>query len=233
MSAGSGASCSCGRFLADIPLLFTQRARVSEPQRQRVEDALEQLGFPWERLEKLARGALHDRMRARRIRLDDDRYQRAWEFYVEVGARWALEYDAARAGGVSFASSCYRRMYPRLTDFLRQEHGDQRRGTPLFQIPSERMPDSPPVEHENALSFENAVDALATRLPERARWTLEQLGRPIAEEDLSLAGAAARAAVTVEYASDLLEELGWRLGHTPTVEAGAEKAFALMQEWSA
>jgi hypothetical protein len=200
------------------------------------EDALARHGFTWDRLVQLARGALRDRMRDRRSFLDPDRYEEALELYVEVGAAWARVYDAERAGGVSFASSCYRRMYPRLTDFLRKKHGDQRRGTPLVQIPTDptTLPlGGPDVEPE---SFDNEVATLASRLPQRARWTLEQLGRPIAEEDLSLAEAAARAGVTVEYADDLLEELGWRLGRAPMDAAdggaAASEEFDLMKAWA-
>lgn len=174
--------------------------------------ALEQHGLTWERLEKIARKALHDRMHASRITLDPDRYQEALDHYIDVGARWAITYNPTLADRVSFPTSCYRRMYPRLTDYLRQRHGDARRGTPLTETPVDRMPDRQRLDPE---TFNQAVEAISASLPTRCLWTLEHIARPMAENSVTLATAAATAGVTIDYATDLLEELGWRLGHRP------------------
>lgn len=175
-------------------------------------EALERLAFTWERLEKLARRALHDHMRKRRINLDAQRYEEALDFYVEVGARWAISYDPDLANGVSFSTSCYRRMYPRLTDYLRARHGDERHGRPITEQATDKMPEDDGTDEP---TFKYAAAAVADGLPARARRTLELLGRPMAEEGLTVMEAAARAGIAVAVAEELLEELGWRLGHRP------------------
>jgi hypothetical protein len=188
--------------------------------------ALELHGFTWERLEKLARKALHDRRRHRRIVLDAGREQEALEFYVEVGARWAIKFDPARANGVSFTTSCYRTMYPKLTDYLRRRHGDERHGRPITEVPTERLPDSAALDER---TLEQVAASAASNLPDRSRWALEQLGLPIAD-GLTLAAAAARAGVTVCYAEELLEELGWRLGRRPAISVDhAPSDFAFLE----
>lgn len=199
------------------------------------EQALASHGFTWERLEKLAAAALRKCMRDSGTVLDADRKADVLEFYVEVGARWARRYDPELAGGVSFASSCFRRMYPKLFDFLRRR-GDERRGTPLEQVPTDPalLPSGSALDELD--SFDEEVEALASTLPDRSRWTLKNLGQPIAEEDLPLAEAAHRAGITVEYAEELLEELGWRLGRNrrgADVAVDVREEFFLMQAWSA
>lgn len=194
-------------------------------------EALVVHGFSWERLEQLARRALHDRMRDRRITLDPERYQEALDLYVEVGARWAMKYDPAQARGVSFASSCYRRMHPRLTDYLRSRHGDERHGTPITETPADHMPDHPGLDEE---TFEQAIASVDPNLSKRARWTLEHLGRAIAEEGQTLASAAARAGITAAFAEELLEELGWQLGRRAAEpEHDASQDYRLLEAWSA
>jgi hypothetical protein len=210
--------------------LFNPVAPADLPRRPTAAEALELHGFTWERLEKLARRALHDRMRRRRITLDADRYQEALDLYVEVGARWAIAYRPELARGVTFATSCYRRMYPRLTDYLRARHGDERHGRPIMETPAERLPDGELLDEH---TFTQAVSAVSAHLPRRARWTLERLGRPMAEDGLTLQAAAVRAGVTVEEAEELLEELGWRLGRRADREPDrARDDFALLEAFA-
>jgi hypothetical protein len=178
-----------------------------------VEEALAEHGFDWDRLEKLARRALQHRMTTRRIHLDPERWQEALELYVEVGARWALEYDPDKAHGVSFATSCYRRMLPRLTDYLRRRHGDERRGTPLTTVPLAdvelaHLDDWHP-------DLDDAVVELRLRLGEHApaHETALRLARLMARHDLTLWEAAERLRVDPFRAAAQLDALAAALGH--------------------
>jgi hypothetical protein len=178
-----------------------------------VEEALAQYGFDWDRLEKLARRALRHRMSTRNIHLDHERFQEALDLYIEVGARWALDYDPAKANGVSFATSCYRRMLPRLTDYLRQRHGDERRGTPLAIVP---LDDADPVtaEPEWQPGYDDALAGLRERLGERApaHETALQLGHLMARHDLAIWEAAARLQIDPFRAVAVLDALAEALG---------------------
>lgn len=180
-------------------------------------EALEQHGVGWRQLERIAGKALHDAMRARNITLDADRLQRAHEMFVELGLRWATRYDAELAGGVSFTTSLYRHLYGRppgakLVDFLRREHGDERRGTPIHLVAvgdrTEIADREEPVDEE---TFEQLVDSVSGSLTARARHTL----KTIAYDALVLGDErwriAARHGIAPGEISDLLEELGWQL----------------------
>lgn len=180
-------------------------------------EALELHGVTWRQLERIAGKALKDAMNARRIRLDPDRLQRAHELFVELGAAWALRYDPDLACGVSFTTSVYRRLYgnppgAKLIDFLRREHGDERRGTPIHLVSvgdrSDVVETGIVVDEE---SFEQLVEHVAGSLTTRARQTLET----VAYEALVLGEErwriAARHAIDPGEISELLEELGWQL----------------------
>ena len=177
-----------------------------------VEEALAEHGFDWDRLEKLARRALQHRMTTRHIHLDAERFQEALELYVEVGARWALEYDPAKAHGVSFATSCYRRMLPRLTDYLRHRHGDERRGTPLTTVPL----DDAELPHLDDWQpdLEDAVAELRLRLGEHAaaHETALRLARLMARHDLTVWEAAERLDIDPFRAAAQLDALAAALG---------------------
>lgn len=201
----------------------------------RAEEVLARVDFTWERLEKLAWSALGDRMRARGITLDEDRLRRAHELYVEVGLEWAKRYDPALARGVSFASSCYRRMLPRLADFLRGEHGDERRGTPLMQVPTAEMPE---VFEVDPVSLQEVAREVERRLPsEWLRRAFRQLPLQMALFGMTLSEAADANGVSLERAEALLADLqavlveqGW---HEPPTETGeVVDLFAAMRVWS-
>lgn len=174
-------------------------------------EALEHHGFSWERLEKLARKALNDRLRNRGQHLDPDRYAEALELYIDVGARWALEYDPGLANGVSFSSSCYRRMYPRLVDYLRARHGDERRGVPLHEVPAGDRTDLVAIGELDEETFEQLIDHVSPGLTRRALATL----RTVAYDSLVLGlerwRIAERRGIPAGDISELLEELGWQL----------------------
>jgi hypothetical protein len=180
-------------------------------------EALEQHGVTWRQLERIAGKALKDAMGARRIRLDPDRLQRAHELFVEQGARWALRYDPELANGVSFTTSLYRNLYgtppgAKLIDFLRREHGDERRGTPIHLVAvGDRTDVGEPRAVVDEESFEQLVEHVAGSLTARARQTLQT----IAYEALVLGEErwriAARHAIDPGEISELLEELGWQL----------------------
>jgi hypothetical protein len=177
------------------------------------EEVLARVGFTWDRLERLAWSALLDRMRARGITLDEDRLGRAHELYVEVGLEWAGRYDVALSRGVGFPASCYRRMYPRLTDFLREEHGDARRGTPLLQVPTEPslLPAGVRLDEE---SFEQLVESVSSSLTSRALRTLHTVGRDKWVLGLSRSEIRERRGLAPEEVDELLEEVGWQLRRT-------------------
>jgi hypothetical protein len=180
-------------------------------------EALELHGVSWRQLERIAGKALQDAMRARSISLDSDRLQRAHEMFVDLGARWAKRYDARLANGVSFTTSLYRHLYgtppgAKLIDFLRREHGDERRGTPIHLVPAGDRNDvaaSQSVIDEE--TFEQLAEHISGSLTQRARHTLET----IAYEALVLGEErwriASRHGIDPGEISELLEELGWQL----------------------
>lgn len=200
-------------------------------------NALAKVGFTWERLEKLAWKALNDRMRRHGISLDEDRLQRAFEWYTNVGVDWARDYDSAKSRGVGFPSSCYRRMYPRLTDFLRQEHGDSRRGTPLTQVPTAVMPETFDVD---PVTLQEIAREVELRLPSPwLRKVFRQLPLRMALFGITLAEAAEKSGISLLQAEELMGDLqavlfeqGW---HEPESAATGETAdlFTTMTAWSA
>lgn len=169
-----------------------------------LEQALERHGFTYQRLEKLARKALHDHCRQRGIILDTDRIEEALDHLLRVGERWAFDYNSALANGQSFATSCYRRMIRRPTDYLRARHGDERRGTPIHEVATDVMPDSATDDDQ---TFDRAIDDVSGGLSSGALWTLHHIGRPIAEEGMPLVLIARREELTVETCRRLLEDL--------------------------
>jgi len=177
-----------------------------------VEEALARHDLDWDRLEKLARRALRHRMAQRRITLDEERFQRALEHYIDVGAAWALDYDANKANGVSFATSCYRRMLPRLTDFLRAEHGDERRGNPIYvqTTATGELPERTIIDEE---TFEQLVDEVSPRLQARALWTLRHIARAIVVEGVPSMVIATRHGLEPRQVAEHLNELGAALGY--------------------
>jgi hypothetical protein len=184
---------------------------TAEPDRT-ADAALRRHGITWQQLEKLAHRALNDHLRKRRITLDADRYTEAHEHLVDVGARWALEYDPGKARGVSFTSSCYRRMYPRVTDYLRGRHGDERRGTPLHQIPAgDTLPDRRALDEE---TFEQLVEHVSHGLTTRALNTLHTVGYDLLVLGLARWEIAQKRVIPIEDIENLLEEIGWQLGAT-------------------
>lgn len=186
-------------------------------------ERLERLGLSWEQLERLARRALRDAMRDCGSTLDEERREAAVEYLFDVGIEWAARFDPAQANGVSFATSAFRRMKMRYEQFLRDAprlgfHGtcDTRRGQPLMVAAVSVLPDGPTIDRE---TFEQLVESVSHGLSSRALWTLTHLTGAIAVDGLTLADAAGRARVEVAYAEELLEELGWQLGHeAPRVE---------------
>ena len=175
-------------------------------------EALTQHGYTWDALEKLARRALNDEMRSRRVILDADRLQEAVDHLTEVGARWALRYDPDLARGVSFTTSCYRRMRPRLADYLRARRGDERRGTPLDQIPVATFADTP--ARLDPETVEQLSEHVSGSLTTRALWTLRHIAGALAVDGSSLGHIAQRLGLERDYAAELLEELGHQLGHS-------------------
>jgi len=174
-----------------------------------VEHALSRHGFDWPRLEKLARSALNNRMAIRRIQLDAVRYEEALELYIEVGARWALEYDPDLAGGQSFATSCYRRMLPRLTDYLRRVHGDARRGNPIYvqTTASGELPEGSRMDEE---TFDQLVEQVRPRLKGWAADALDIL-RAVVVEGLPSVVIAERHGIEPSLVGEYLEGLGHQL----------------------
>lgn len=152
-------------------------------------------------------------MGARGISLDEDRLRRAFEMYRDVGFEWAKRYDVELSNGVSFASSCYRRMYPRLADFLREEHGDERRGTPLMQVPTEPSL-LPSAERMDEETFEQLVESVSGRLTTRALWTLRTVGFDMFVLGMERREIRARHGLEFGDVDELLEEVGWQLRST-------------------
>jgi hypothetical protein len=184
-------------------------------QHERAEDALTRLGFDWSRLEKLAHRCLDHAMASRKITLDPYRYGKALDYFVEVGAAWALEYDEGKANGQSFPTSCYRRMFPRLTDFLRAEHGDTRRGNPIYvqTTASGELP-------ERAIIDEATFDQLCDELrPSLTGWAITalEIARAAVVEGLPSVTIAAREGIEPGLVGEYLEGLGHQLGFRPGV----------------
>lgn len=177
-----------------------------------VAEALDQHGVSWGQLERLAQKALTDRLRERGQHLDADRRQEALEHLVDVGARWALRYDPAQANGISFTTSCYRRMKPRVTDYLRARHGDERRGTPLHQVPAgdraDFIGDGSRLDEE---TFEQLIDHVGRSLSRRAFDTLRTVAYDVVVLGLERWRVAEKNGIAVGDVSELLEELGWQL----------------------
>lgn len=193
---------------------FAAHVQAGPPDdRERAEQALLRLGFDWDRLEKLARRCLNHRMATRKITLDEDRYQRALELYVDVGAAWSLEYDVDKAGGQSFATSCYRRMFPRLHDFLRAEHGDSRRGSPIY-VQTTATGDVPERETMDEETFDRLIDELRPRLK---GWSVAakaiEIARDVIVNGLPSVAVAARHGIEPSLVGEYLEAFGHQLGY--------------------
>lgn len=174
----------------------------------RVDDALKRHGLTWPQLEKLAHRALADHLRNRHITLDPDRHTEAHEHLVDVGARWALRYHPDLANGVSFTTSCYRRMYPRVTDYLRERHGDERRGTPIHEHPAEQLPDTGALDHE---TFQQLVENVSASLTTRALHTLHTIGYDLFVLGLARWEISRTRLIPTQTVDELLEEVGWQL----------------------
>lgn len=179
-------------------------------------EALELHGITWQQIEKIAGKALHDAMRARNITLDEDRRTRAHEYFVDLALDWAIRYDAELARGVSFATSCYRRLYgkvagAKLVDFLRREHGDERRGRPLNVVAAGDRDDYSNAAGIDQESFEQLIENVAPALSPRARDTLRTVAYDVVVLGYERWRIAERHNLPVSEVSELLEELGWQL----------------------
>jgi len=180
-------------------------------------DALARHGVSWQQLEKIAAKALHDAMRARNITLDDDRRERAHEFFVDLALDWARRYDPSLANGVSFTTSCYRRLYgdkvagAKLIDFLRREHGDERRGTPLRITAAGDRHDFLEAARLDEESFAQLVEHVGPGLTKRALRTLRTIAYEIVVLGLERWRVAERHGLEPRDVSELLEEVGWQL----------------------
>jgi hypothetical protein len=186
-------------------------------------EALQLHGLSWERLEKIAGKALHDAMRARNISLDEDRRDRAHWYFIELGLSWSLRYDPQLAGGMSFATSCYRHLYgdkvpgAKLIDFLRKTHGDERRGTPLHVTPAgdryefadAAAEDTPDLDE----AFQRLVDDVQQQLSPRALAILRTIGRDVVVLGLERWRIAETRGIPAGAITDLLEEVGRELGY--------------------
>lgn len=176
------------------------------------EQALARHGFDWDRLEKLAWRALKKAMVDRRISLDPAREQEAFELYVDVGARWAIEFDPEKARGQSFSTSCYRRMYPKLTDYLRRRHGDARRGNPIYEqtTATGELPERAALMDEE--TFEQLVEHIRPRL---RGWGLQaiEIAKDCVVLGLPSVVIAKRHNIDPSLVGEYLEGLGHQLGY--------------------
>lgn len=187
-------------------------ALATLPSRQSpAEVALSRYDFTWERLVKLANKALNDHLAHRRQFLDDERRKRVLDYLVDVGLEWAHRYDEAKAGGRSFASSAYQRMYIRVPDPLRQISGDPRRGTPLVEVATDMVSERGQLDEE---SFEQLVENVAGGLQPRALRTLNTVARDMLVFGHERWFIAQERGIEPAMITDLLEELGWQLRRT-------------------
>jgi hypothetical protein len=179
------------------------------------DEQLRSLGLDWERLEKLAKRALNDAKRQRKSRLDEGRDRAAIDYLFDVGLVWAYRYDEAKANGVSFATSVYRRMVMRYPDYLRYGDcaGDPRLGTPLTLVFVDEMPDGATIDKE---SFRQLVEQVSGGLSTGALWTLANIAEPRAVEGLRLREIADRHGLTLAQAERLLAQLGAEMDYTPS-----------------
>ena len=179
---------------------------------------LREHGFTGERLLKLARRVANDELRRRGAALGD-RYDDLIGFLVETGLRTAERYDPARVRpGYSFASFIYDILAMRVTDFFRakaQGFADRRynpNGNPIELIGDKvetltaAYGDAPQELLDDEHDLADAVAELGEALSEEARWTLETIGRALAE-GASIAEASAGAGLTVQRAKRQLEGL--------------------------
>lgn len=184
--------------------------------------ALERHGVEWKQLERVAGKALQDAMRARGIHLDEYRLDRAHFFFLEKAVRWLGEYDAELAGGASPTTSVYRRLCPRrepaatLIDFLRREHGDDRRGVPIHLVPAGERHEISDAGDVDVETFEQLVEHVAGGLTLRARETLTTIAYEALVLGLERWRIAKRHSIEPTLVSELLEELGWQLRRTVT-----------------
>ncbi len=180
-----------------------------------LEQTLTRLGFDWFRLERLARKALQTQMARRGITLDEQRYQEALDWHVEAAARWARRFDPDLARGQSFATSCYRQLTDRdrtLTDYLRDRHGDSRRGNPIYEtttstgeLPEREAP-------MDADTFDQLVEHIRPRLKGLALKALA-IARDYVVEGLPSVTIAARHGIEQVEVFDYLECFGHQLGY--------------------
>jgi len=168
---------------------------------------------------KLAHKVANHELRRRGATLGD-RYDDLIGFLVETGLRTAERYDPARVRpGYSFASFLFDVLAMRVTDFFRakaQGFADRRynpNGNPVVLIGDKVETltavygDAPPQELlDDEHDLADAVAELGEALSEEARWTLETIGRALAE-GASIAEASAGAGLTVQRAKRQLEGL--------------------------
>ncbi len=197
------------------------------------EEQLRSHGLDWERLEKLAKKALNDAKHQRRSFLDEGRDRAALDYLFDVGLVWAYRYNPAKANGVSFATSVYRRMVMRYPDYLRYCDcaGDSRLGTPLTLVFAEEMPDGATIDKE---TFHQLVDQISGGLTSGALWTLTHIAEPRAVEGSRLREIADREGLTLDDAERLLRELGAEMDFTPEPSEAdpSEALFEVMDDWS-
>jgi len=179
---------------------------------------LREHGFTGERLLKLANTVARDELRRRGATLGD-RYDDLVGFLVETGLRTAERYDPARVRpGYSFASYIYDILAMRVTDFYRGKangFADRRynpNGNPVELIGDKletlaaAYGDAPELLENEEQDIADATATLGEALSADARWTLENLGRALAE-GVMISQAAADAGLTTRRASQLLDEL--------------------------
>ena len=196
--------------------------RVTKLRARTAERVLAEHGLDGDRLCAFVYRCLQSNLNRRGAYLAEERFQDCLDYLVLAAITTAAKYDPTRSrpGTYKFESYLWDILEKRVIDWWRVNIGDlrfpellERKAAFRSPLPLDPMDEGAhngeralSAEDEYDLSMSNAVAELGQALSEEARWTLENLGRALAE-GASIAEASAGAGLTMQRAKRQLEEL--------------------------